>query len=69
VQAVRDGYIGLNALYANVLTGLATAGEMSRFTGFAGSIARQYGVPVTTALVSDIPGFTWAWCRRWRTAA
>jgi hypothetical protein len=59
VQAVRDGYIGLNALYANVLTGLATAGEMSRFTGFAGSIARQYGVPVTTALVSDIPGFTW----------
>jgi len=59
VQAVRDGSIGVNALYANVLTGLANAPEMSHFTEYAGRFADQYGIPVTTALVSDIPGFSW----------
>ncbi|MBZ5497398.1 MAG: hypothetical protein LAP85_13435 [Acidobacteriia bacterium] len=59
IQAVREGDIGLNALYANVLTGLANAAEMSHFTDYARRFAEQYGIPVTTALVSDIPGFSW----------
>lgn len=59
IQAVRDGSLGLNGLYANVLTGLANALEMDHFTAYARRFAQQYGVPITTALVSDIPGFTW----------
>jgi len=59
VQAVREGSLGLNALYANVLTGLAGAAEMSHFTEYAGRFAAEYGQPVVTALVSDIPGFSW----------
>ena len=35
IQAVREGSLGLNALYANVLTGLASAAEMSHFTEYA----------------------------------
>ncbi len=58
-QAVREGSIGLNALYANMLTGLANAPEMKQFTEYAGRFSEQYKAPITTALVSDIPGFSW----------
>jgi len=59
IDAIRSGSIGLNALYANILTGLANAVEMSHFTEFARSLKSNYTIPITTALVSDIPGFTW----------
>lgn len=59
IDAIRAGSIGLNALYANILTGLANAVEMSHFTEFARTLASSYTIPITTALVSDIPGFTW----------
>jgi len=59
IQAVRNGSLGLNALYANVLTGLANSPEMIRFTEYARRFAEQNQTPITTALVSDIPGHTW----------
>lgn len=57
--AIRSGSIGVNALYGNELTGLASAAEMSHFTEYARTFEREYAIPITTALVSDIPGFTW----------
>jgi len=45
VQAVRDGSLGLNGLYANVLTGLANAPEMSHFTDYAGAFPRNTARP------------------------
>ena len=59
IDAVRSGSIGLNALYANMLTGLANAVEMSHFTERARALETEYSVPITTALTSDVPGFTW----------
>lgn len=59
IAAVRNGSIGLNALYVNPLTGLANAVEMSHFTEYARQLAKEYSLPMTTAQVSDIPGFTW----------
>jgi alpha-mannosidase len=59
MQAIRDGSIGLNAFYANVLTGLAGAVEMNHLTEFARSLENTSAVPITTALVSDVPGFSW----------
>ncbi len=59
IAAVRNGSIGLNALYVNPLTGLANAVEMSHFTEYARRLAQEYSLPITTAQVSDIPGFTW----------
>lgn len=59
ITAIKDGHIGVQALYANPLTGLATAAEMSHFTDFARRLRTEFSIPVTTALVSDVPGFTW----------
>lgn len=59
IEAIRSGRIGLNGLYANVLTGLANVEEMNRFTEFARTLKSKYQFEITTALVSDIPGFTW----------
>jgi hypothetical protein len=59
LDAVRNGDIGVTALYANLLTGLANAVEMSHFTEFARRLRTEYSIPVTTAVTSDIPGFTW----------
>jgi hypothetical protein len=59
LEAVRNGSIGLNALYVNPLTGLADSTEMSHFTGYARRFSEQYSVAISTALVSDIPGFAW----------
>ena len=56
---MKNGSIGLHALYVNPLTGLATAAEMSHFTDFARQLSAEDSIPITTALVSDIPGFTW----------
>jgi len=59
IDAISSGSIGVNALYGNELTGLATAVEMSHFMDYARNFSAQYSIPITTALVSDIPGFTW----------
>ncbi len=59
VRAVRDGSIGLNALYGNELTGLATDVEMSHFFDFARALRREYGLSIETALMSDVPGYSW----------
>jgi hypothetical protein len=57
--AVRGGSIGLNALTAGVLSGLATAPEMGHFLDEARHARSAYNLPITTALISDIPGQSW----------
>ncbi|MGO9086629.1 MAG: glycoside hydrolase family 38 C-terminal domain-containing protein [Candidatus Sulfotelmatobacter sp.] len=56
---VRQGSIGLSALYANMLTGLANSVEMSHFYDFARRLRTDYHIPMTTAVTSDVPGFNW----------
>ncbi|MFH0991042.1 MAG: hypothetical protein V1799_13620 [bacterium] len=59
INAIRNGSIGLNGLYANELTGLCNAPEMNNLMGYMRTFSSAYNVPVTTALISDVPGFTW----------
>ena len=59
IKAIQSGSIGLNALYGNMLTGLANATEMTHFLDFARSFTKKNNIPITTALVSDVPGFSW----------
>jgi hypothetical protein len=59
VAAVNDGRLGLNALLVNPLTGLATAPGMDRYLEYARALKSGDGLDITTAAVSDIPGFTW----------
>jgi alpha-mannosidase len=56
---IRQGSIGLSALYANMLTGLANAEEMPHFFDFARHLRSEFQIPMTTAVTSDVPGFSW----------
>jgi hypothetical protein len=60
IATVKEGGIGLNALYANQLTGICRPEELLRLTDFARSLVSRYGVKVNDAMMTDIPGFTWA---------
>jgi hypothetical protein len=59
LEAIHDGALGVNALYANVLTGLANAEEMSHFFEFARQLRKEHSIPIETAAISDVPGLTW----------
>lgn len=59
VQAVRDGVVGVDALYGNMLTGLCRPEELIECLGFAQPLARLTGVPADSAAICDVPGWTW----------
>ncbi len=59
ISAVKDGSIGLSALYANMLTGLSAPEEMFHYTEYAGLLEQEYGLNIPSAMISDIPGYAW----------
>jgi len=58
-QAVRAGSIGVDAMYANLLTGLCRGEELVRQFTFAAELGRRCGVGVDSMMISDVPGLTW----------
>jgi hypothetical protein len=58
-QAVRDHRIGLDAMYGNLLTGLARGEELLRQMEFATELGRKCGVKVDSMMISDVPGLIW----------
>ena len=59
LDAVRAGWIGLDALYGNELTALCSQEELVRLTDFARRLRAEHKVPIDTAMISDVPGYTW----------
>ena len=59
LEAIRRGYIHLDAFYVHMMTGLGTEEELLRLIEPAKRFERQYGVEVSTAIGSDVPGYTW----------
>jgi len=59
VDAVKAGTIGLEALYGNELTALCRPEELVRLVRLATRLGDRTGVPVDTAMISDVPGLTW----------
>jgi hypothetical protein len=57
-RAIANGWIGLNGLYSNVLTGLCRPEELFHITDFARKSATRFGVPVRAAMISDIPAYS-----------
>ncbi len=57
--AVRKGWLGIDALYANQLTGLQREEELIQNMSFANEIEDEIGVSIKTAMISDVPGYTW----------
>jgi hypothetical protein len=59
LEGVRRGWIHVDGLYANVLTGLATGEVLFRTVQAAREINAEAGVPMRSAMFSDIPGMSW----------
>jgi hypothetical protein len=59
LEAIRSGWIHVDGLYANLLTGLATGEALLRAVQAAREVTSEAGVPLRSAMFSDIPGMTW----------
>jgi alpha-mannosidase len=59
IEAVRTGRVVLNGMYLNTLTGLCRPEELFRLFSYSTKLARETGVPIESAMISDVPGYTW----------
>jgi alpha-mannosidase len=60
IEAVRQGSIGLQSNFTNILTGLCTPEELGRWTDAARRLSADYGLPIgRSAMHTDIPGLSW----------
>jgi len=60
IEAVQKGWFELDGLYANILTGLCRPEELYRMMEGAIKTAALCEVEVQSAMISDIPGYTWS---------
>jgi hypothetical protein len=58
VAAVKQGQVELNGMYANELTGLCRPEELIQLFRPATKMAEATGVPIQSAMISDVPGYT-----------
>jgi hypothetical protein len=59
LKAVQHGQVALNGMYLNELTGLCRPSELIRLFRFATQLREQTGVAIDSAMISDVPGYTW----------
>jgi hypothetical protein len=59
LQAVRDGEVGVDGLYGNMLTGLCRPEELAQCLEFGARLSNLTGRPVLSASICDVPGYTW----------
>ena len=59
IEAVRKGWIHLDGLYGNELTALCRPEELFRLLDCARRLSKQYDLTIDTAMISDVPGYTW----------
>ncbi len=58
-KAVKNGQIVLNGMYLNELTGLCRPEELIQLFRFSTRMSEQTGTVIDSAMISDVPGFTW----------
>ena len=59
IEAVKKGWIGLDALYGNELTALCRPEELVRLVGYAQILRKSYNLAIDSAMITDVPGYTW----------
>ncbi len=59
LDACRAGKIHLDVLYAQAMTGMYNDEELVELMGAAKRFEKDYGVPIVSAMQSDVPGYTW----------
>ncbi len=59
IALVKSGQMHLDALYANMLTGLCRPEELMRLFDCARRLSKECEVTIDAAMISDVPGWTW----------
>ncbi|TFH30700.1 MAG: hypothetical protein E4G98_01560, partial [Promethearchaeota archaeon] len=59
VQMVQEGYIGLDGLYANLLTGLCRPEELMASFQFKTYFETATQTKIDSVMITDIPGWNW----------
>ena len=59
LDAIRKGYIGVDACLGSIITGISRQEELMHFFDDAHRIEEQTGVEINTAMMSDVPGQVW----------
>ncbi len=59
IEAVQKGWVSLNGAYANELTGLCRPEELLQLFYYATQLGKTCNVKVDSAMMSDVPGFSW----------
>ncbi|MCW1923141.1 hypothetical protein OKA05_11305 [Luteolibacter arcticus] len=59
LAAVENGQVEVNGMYINALTGLCRPEELLRLFRHGTQLADLTGVPVESAMLSDVPDLTW----------
>jgi hypothetical protein len=59
IQGVRRGDVGVDALYGNMLTALCRPEELVQCLAVGARVSNLTGVPLETAAICDVPGYTW----------
>lgn len=59
IEAARKGYIHQDVLYAQAMTGIYSEEQLFELMGSAKRFEKNYGVPVVSAMQTDVPGYTW----------
>ncbi len=59
VDAIQKGQISPQGSYANELTGLCRPEELLRLFKYGTQLGKECGVKVDSAMMSDVPGFSW----------
>lgn len=57
--AVREGHVALDGMYFNTLTGLCRPEDLIQLFRFGTRLKEELGVPLDSAMISDVPGYTW----------
>lgn len=59
LDAVKKGWVGLNGMYLNELTGLCRPEELLQLFRYSIQLAELCGVTIDSVMISDVPGYTW----------
>jgi len=59
IEAIRMGQVSPQGSYANELTGLCRPEELLRLFKYGTQLGKECGVKVDSAMMSDVPGFSW----------
>jgi hypothetical protein len=58
-QSVKNGQVELNGMYVNELSGLCRPEELIQLFRYATELSQNTGKKIESAMISDVPGFTW----------